>query len=509
MKIETLEKELSTIYKAIVNREFVGSAIGEYVHPHNKMSVMNMLRYITLRSHDLRKVHDSLSERGVTSLRSAESYVYRNVTDALKLVNLLQGKEWQPKESIESLGYKKSKKLLSYNANQLFNKKEKKHSTEIMVTLPESAYADEDILKDLLRSGMEIARIDLHKGDIHEWLEVIKKLRNYSLELKAPCKILADLPKNELKIEDFRVIKKSMKLRQYISVQNGDHIKLSTQCTQATDCVYGLNKELITPATLPLSQIDINAIANVGDQIILSKGNIKGIILSKTEWDMKVLIKQTHKKKSKIFADSHVSIPNRLIEEQEYKINTKLINAIKDAVDMIGISGLQSHKNIISFFDESQLLANEEVGLVVHIDSQRSWSDLPLIMIEAMRHKKIGIMVDRENIAMDVGADRAVEIKDQILWLCEAAHVPVIWSTNILENLTKSGIAKPAEITDAAKAARTECVMLSDGPFIIDAVNMLSNILVKMEQHSYKKKNLMRTLSIATSAQDAIDKKHW
>lgn len=509
MKIETLEKELLTIYRAIVNREFVGSTIGDYVHPHNRQSVMNMLRYITLRSHDLRKVHDNLSEQGITSLRSSESYVYRNITDALKLVFLLQGKEWIPKESIESMGYKKSKKHIALNSNELFNKKERIHSTEIMVTIPVDAMSDEDLIRDLLRSGMEIARIDLSKGLLSEWLEIIEKIKQTSREIKSPCKILADLPKKELKIEDFRIIKKSMELKNFINIKSGDHIILSTQTLQANACKYGNNRELITPAILPVTNVNLNEVTNVGDRIILSKGHVKGIILSKSDHEIKVLIKQTHKPKSKIYANSPITVPDSNMAYKAFDFDPNLVESIIDKVDIIGIAGLQSHKDVSSFLDNSDILNLNKLGLIIHIDSNKAWLDLPMILIEALRHQKVGVMIDREQIGMDVGADRAVEVKDQILWLCESAHIPVIWSTNVLDNLIQSGISKPAEITDAAKAARTECVMLQDGPHVVEAVKLISTILLKMEQHSFKKKNLMRTLSIAQVAKDAIDKRVW
>ena len=58
------------------------------------------------------------------------------------------------------------------------------------------------------------------------------------------------------------------------------------------------------------------------------------------------------------------------------------------------------------------------------------------------------------------------EIQEEILWICEAAHVPVIWATQVLEKLAKTGIPSRAEITDAAMSERAECVMLNKGPFI-------------------------------------------
>jgi len=88
-------------------------------------------------------------------------------------------------------------------------------------------------------------------------------------------------------------------------------------------------------------------------------------------------------------------------------------------------------------------------------------------------------------------------VQNQILWICEAAHIPVIWATQVLENLAKTGIPTRAEISDAAKGAQAECVMLNKGPFINDAIKILKNILIRMEGHSFKKKNELRALNIS------------
>lgn len=63
-------------------------------------------------------------------------------------------------------------------------------------------------------------------------------------------------------------------------------------------------------------------------------------------------------------------------------------------------------------------------------------------------------MIDRGDLAVEIGYQRLTEIQEEILWLCEAAHVPVIWATQVLENLVKNGTPSRAEMTDAAMAER-------------------------------------------------------
>jgi pyruvate kinase len=91
------------------------------------------------------------------------------------------------------------------------------------------------------------------------------------------------------------------------------------------------------------------------------------------------------------------------------------------------------------------------------------------------------------------------EVQEEILWMCEAAHVPVIWATQVLEQLSKNGTYSRAEITDAAMSERAECVMLNKGPFVAEAVSTLADILRRMEAHQEKKRAMMRPLRLAES----------
>ena len=85
-------------------------------------------------------------------------------------------------------------------------------------------------------------------------------------------------------------------------------------------------------------------------------------------------------------------------------------------------------------------------------------------------------------------------MQEEILWLCEAAHMPVIWTTQVLDQLARTGRASRAEITDAALSARAECIMLNKGPYIVAAMNALLDIHRRMHEHQHKKQSLFRRL---------------
>ena len=83
--------------------------------------------------------------------------------------------------------------------------------------------------------------------------------------------------------------------------------------------------------------------------------------------------------------------------------------------------------------------------------------------------------------------------------------MPVIWATQVLEGLTKSGVPSRAEVTDAAAGGRAECVMLNKGPHVVEALRALDSILRRMQAHQVKKRAMMRELNIASSFFKTVD----
>mgnify|MGYP002682893663 CR=1 FL=1 len=121
--------------------------------------------------------------------------------------------------------------------------------------------------------------------------------------------------------------------------------------------------------------------------------------------------------------------------------------------------------------------SNRLAGLVAEMDP---W----------VRNVDIRICVDGDL----AGFERLAEVQEEILWACEAAHVPVVWATQVLESEARSGFPSRAEITDAAMGARAECVMLNKGPHVIEAIEVLDVVLRRMQRHHDKKRSLLSRL---------------
>jgi pyruvate kinase len=142
-------------------------------------------------------------------------------------------------------------------------------------------------------------------------------------------------------------------------------------------------------------------------------------------------------------------------------------------------------------------LGGRPQGIILKIETRRGFEQLPRLLLAAMRSPRVGVMIARGDLAVECGYERLAELQEEILWICEAAHVPVIWATQVLEGLAKEGCPSRAEITDAAMSERAECVMLNKGPHIGRAVSVLDNILRRMQDHQNKKRSMLRPLKLA------------
>jgi pyruvate kinase len=108
-------------------------------------------------------------------------------------------------------------------------------------------------------------------------------------------------------------------------------------------------------------------------------------------------------------------------------------------------------------------------------------------------------MIARGDLAVESGWKNIGRVQEEILSICQAAHVTDIWATQVLDNLAKSGVPSRAEMTDVVKAQQADCIMLNKGPHIFDSINLLHAILKDMEPYREKNISFLPRLSKADS----------
>ena len=108
-------------------------------------------------------------------------------------------------------------------------------------------------------------------------------------------------------------------------------------------------------------------------------------------------------------------------------------------------------------------------AMVLKIETEQAVRHLPDLIVQAARRRPTAVMIER-HFAVEIGYNRMAEMQEEMLWLCEAAHVPVIWATQVLENLAKEGVPSRAEVPMprwpyAPNASCSTKVLLSPKPY--------------------------------------------
>ncbi|MEJ2163113.1 MAG: pyruvate kinase [Robiginitalea sp.] len=497
MNIETLIDRLKTIYEEILREGSRTNALSDSVHPDFRLSVQNLYRYLILRNYDLRDLHDPLSDLGISSLRSAEGYVLGNLHHVLRLLHLLDGKLWPASPPQESIGYAQSKALIRAHSNRLFGRPADYSTKEIMVTMPEEAADDIELVEQMAIHGMTIARINLSHGDEIMWLAMVKTIREASRRTGKDLRIYMDLAGPKIRIEFPEPRGEEGKKVKTLPIYEGISLSLEKKPVD-----YGRFKEAVEradgniPIPVNLSIPEVIDALKQGDKVFFDDGMVRAEITQAFEDTAVVRVLKTFKTKLK--ANKGMNLPQLTLELPSLtKKDHEDLPFIAKHADILGYSFVQRKSDVIRLFERLREFGDQMPGVVLKIENQKAFNRLSLILLEGMKHNRIGVMIARGDLAVEIGFDRISEVQNEILLLCEAAHVPVIWATQVLDNLAKKGIATRAEISDAALSVRSECVMLNKGRYILDAISELQTILDRMESHSSKNKNALRPLSIA------------
>jgi pyruvate kinase len=283
---------------------------------------------------------------------------------------------------------------------------------------------------------------------------------------------------------------------QEILLCSGDRLVLTRKPTPGHAARQGPRG--LEPASISCTLTQVFRTVRRGEPVWFDDGKIGGTVISNNGRAIEVKVTHTRAGGARLLPDKGINLPesNLQLSGLTKKDRVDLAFAGQTA-DLIGLSFAQRPADVQTL---ARILAKGRKvppGIILKIETRRGFEALPRLLLSALRAPPVGVMVARGDLAVEVGFERLAEVQEEILWLCEAAHVPAIWATQVLETLTTKGAPSRAEVTDAAMAVRTECVMLNKGPYVSEAVAFLDNVLRRMQRHQDKKRPLLRRLSVA------------
>ena len=583
----------------------------EKVHPSYRASARNFVHYLKLRQSDQRPLQEWLSQVGLSSLGRAESHVLANLDKVLGILHRLTGQPWQAHSEDEPAGIHGSRKLLERHTTELLGIQPSERSVRIMVTLPSEAASNYGLIRQLVNSGMDIARINCAHDGPDEWRAMAANIRRAARAERRAVRILMDLGGPKLRTGSIAPGTPVLKLRPqkdalgkvltpaqlglrasgttmpvagamtHVGVdaswlkhlEIGDRLELTdarganrhllvvlqdgsgvvVECDQTTYLVpetslkrsrkgpeprastlsdfapaegilhltrgstIRLTRGMSAPTDLkrkgrrnpgvPSVACTLPEVFDqvaVGERIWFDDGRIVGVIRGITPELLDIEITHARDSGEKLAGDKGINLPDSQLDLPALtEKDIADLSVVAKEADLVGLSFVQRASDVEALRHCLHELGKPDLGIVLKIETRRAFENLPELLFSAMTSKAAGIMIARGDLAVECGYERLAEVQEEILWAAEAAHMPVIWATQVLETLAKTGLPSRAEITDAAMGERAECVMLNKGPHISEAMRTLNDILRRMQAHQTKKRSLLRALHGWTMPEEA------
>lgn len=283
-----------------------------------------------------------------------------------------------------------------------------------------------------------------------------------------------------------------------ILLHEGDLLMLTRNLTPGRPATYDTSGRVLTPAMIGCTIPEVLDDVRSGETIWFDDGKIGGIVESLEAGQVRVRITRAPLRGGKLRADKGINLPESSLRLEALTADDlEHLRFAAEHADVVELSFANRARDVELLQQHLIRLGSRQPAVVLKIETRCGFENLPDMLLTAMRAPSCGVMIARGDLAVECGFERLAEVQEEILWICEAAHVPVIWATQVLESLAKEGLPSRAEITDAAMGHRAECVMLNKGPHVLSAVRVLDDILRRMQAHQNKKRAMLRELHLA------------
>ena len=462
--------------------------------PGFESSARNLACYLALRRHELRSLQLALTRWGLSSLGRSESRVGSTLDAVIATLGAMCDHDPgtlapYPHEDAVFEG----SRVIEREADAVFGGTKSGRRTRILVTLPTEASQDLPWMRALIRAGVDCVRINCAHDTPEVWSDMLRNLRLAERETgsREPVRVLMDLGGPKVRT-----------VRRKKSEQDVFHVGDKLLLTAAPNLkqVSKRNHEK-HPGALPVIGCTLPEVLeclSAGENVYIDDGQLAARVMERVADGVVLQIVHAPSKGRKIRSDKGLNFPdtNFRVASLTEKDRSDL-SFVAEHADMVGYSFVQTDADVDALLAElAQRVPSDRKppALVLKIETKRAVQNLPDLIVRAAGQLPTAVMIARGDLAIELGFERIAEMQEEILWLCEAARVPVIWATQVLEGLAKEGLPTRAEVTDAAMSNRAECVMLNKGPHILDAIRMLDGVLTRMQGHQHKKAPQLRVL---------------
>lgn len=344
--------------------------------------------------------------------------------------------------------------------------------TKIVCTIGPASESPE-VLEQLIKNGMNVARLNFSHGSHEEHLEKIKTIKRLRRKLNVPLGLMLDTKGPEIRIGTFEE-------KEYF-------LKPDDIFTITTRDVVG-NKDIVSVSYPGLpNDVEKGSIISVDDGLIQLE-----VLEIKDGTDIVCRVQNN----GVISDHKGVNLPGRVTNLPA--ITPKDVDDIKfgieNGIDMIAASFIRKKEDIYDIRKVLEDHGGEDILILSKIESQEGVDNLDEI-IEASD----GIMVARGDLGVEIRTELIPLVQKEIIRKCNKAAKPVITATQMLDSMQRNPRPTRAETTDVANAIidGTDCVMLSGetaaGKYPIEAVKTMRDICITTELSDDFEENIYKT----------------
>jgi len=332
--------------------------------------------------------------------------------------------------------------------------------TKIVATLG-PACNSKTKLKNLIRAGVNVFRINFSHAsydEVDHYIQIIKELNK---ELDSNVAILADLQGPKIRLGN---------MHDNVSIKKGETISF--------DCK---NQFVGDKLKASISYIDFAKDVQKGDKVLVDDGKLIFEVIST---DKKSIVKLKNIQGGLISSRKGINLPNTKISTPSLTEKDKkdLFFAISKEVDWIALSFVRNAKDMQNLREIIEKQSDEKIPIIAKIEKPEA-----IDSIEEIIQNSDGIMVARGDLGIEIPSEEVPLLQKKIVYLAKKHRIPVIIATQMMESMISSLKPSRAEVNDVANSVMdgADAVMLSAetsvGKFPVEVVSQISKIISTVE----------------------------
>ena len=332
--------------------------------------------------------------------------------------------------------------------------------TKIVATLG-PACNSKTKLKNLIRAGVNVFRINFSHAsydEVDHYIEIIKELNK---ELDSNVAVLADLQGPKIRLGN---------MHPNVSIKKGEIISFDCKSHFIGD-----------KSKASISYPDFAKDVKKGDKVLVDDGKLIFEVLST---DKKSIVKLKNIQGGIISSRKGINLPNTKISTTSLTQKDKkdLFFAISKEIDWVALSFVRNAKDMQSLREIIEKKSDEKIPIIAKIEKPEAIDN-----IEEIIQNSDGIMVARGDLGIEIPSEEVPLLQKKIVYLAKKHRIPVIIATQMMESMISSLKASRAEVNDVANSVMdgADAVMLSAetsvGKFPVEVVSQISKIISSVE----------------------------